>query len=196
MTLLYRIIVKTAYIYLKIFRNFKVYGENNIPTEGPVIFAPNHIANIDPFVVSAGTKKRIGYMAKKELFFFPLGNLLLPFGIFPVDRTGNATGAIKSSLAILETLSLAVFPEGTRNQSEELLLPAKRGVALIAYKSQKPVVPVAIKGSPGLFGRITIEYGKPVTCHINHNGETKVKKDYNLLLDSVMSSIEEMLLKN
>lgn len=188
MNLHYRIVVFLIYLYLKIFRGLKIDGKEHIPKDTPVIFAANHISNLDPFALAASTIKPMGFFAKRELFFFPLGPIIRWFGAFPVDRQGNATNAIRSAIKIIKSgRSLVIFPEGTRNKSEAKLLPAKRGVALIAKKAQVPVVPVALTGTPGFFGPIRVTYAPPVISHL------KDGSDYDAILDEIMSKIERAL---
>ncbi len=196
MTLHYRFVTYLIYLYLKIFRRLSIQGTKNIPADEAVIFAPNHTSNMDPFVVAASTDKAMGYFAKKELFFFPLGQLIGAFGAFPVNRQGNATSAVRTAIFILERgMSLTIFPEGTRNKTTALLLPAKRGVSLIAKKTQTPVIPVAIQGSRGFFSKISIEFGKPIRSHLNQNTlPAKTKQDP--LIEELMEDIARMLTRS
>lgn len=184
MTLHYRIITRALYIYLKLIRRLEIQGIENVPEIGTVIFAPNHISWLDPCVLAAATSKQMGFFAKKELFIFPFTLFFKAVGAFPVDRNGNATSGIRTAIKILgQGLSLAIFPEGTRNLSTEPLLPAKRGVGLIARKTGCPIVPVAITGSQGTTSKIHIRFGQPI---LPGNSKT--------LVDDVMNSIESMLL--
>lgn len=186
MTLHYKIAIHILYYYMKIFRRMEIYGLDNIPEQGSVIFASNHISMLDPFVMGAAARnKPIAIMGKKELFFFPLGQILRAFGVFPIDRKGNATSAIRTAIKVLnEGLSMGIFPEGTRNQSDAPLLPAKRGIELIAKKTKRPVIPVAITGSRGFTGKLRIQFGKSIDIEETED-----------LVGETMSSIETMLMK-
>ncbi len=184
MTLHYRIITRAIYFYLKLFRRLEIQGNENVPETGAVIFAPNHISWLDPCVLAASTSRQMGFFAKKELFIFPFNIFFHAVGAFPVDRMGNATRAIRTAIKLLgQGLSLAIFPEGTRNLSEDPLLPAKRGVGLIARKADRPIIPVAITGSRGYTAKIRIRFGQPIMPGQSKN-----------LVNDVMSSIESMLL--
>ena len=64
MTLHYKIVTRTLYYYMKLFRRLEVQGLENIPAEGSIIFASNHISMLDPFVLAAVVKnKAIAMMA-------------------------------------------------------------------------------------------------------------------------------------
>ena len=109
----------------KFWYNPKVIGKENIPKEGPIILAGNHIHIMDQCNVIIATKRPIHYMAKKEYFdkkykegkfawFFRLS------GCIPVDRTIKDEDAKSSALEVLkESKALGIFPEGTRNGLKE-----------------------------------------------------------------------------
>ncbi|MBE3579520.1 MAG: 1-acyl-sn-glycerol-3-phosphate acyltransferase [Caldanaerobacter subterraneus] len=147
-----------------IFR-IKVKGLENIPRKGPIIICPNHISLLDPPVVGALLNRRIYFMAKEELFRNPFLKLLLGTGLgaFPVKRGTADLSAIKTALNHLKKgRAVGIFPEGTRSKTGKLQ-KAEPGVAMLAIKSKAPVVPVGIKGRYGLFSRVIINIGKPMT---------------------------------
>ena len=84
-------------------------------------------------------------MGKKELFKNKFFNIFLNWLlVFPVDREVNDIGAVKKALRILKSGGvLGIFPEGTRVK-EFNPENAKAGVALLALKSNSPVIPVYI----------------------------------------------------
>ncbi len=119
-----------------------VYGQDYVPRAGRAIIAGNHVTGLDPFVIAhALPGRRIQYMAKKELFDNKLLALLIGAGgSFPVDRTGNDVGAIRTSLRILQSERLlGIFPQGTRGGRQ-----LQSGVALLALKAKAPVVPAYV----------------------------------------------------
>ncbi len=148
-------------------------GEENIPKTGPVIFAPNHVSNLDPPAVACGTNKRqLAFMAKEELFKGLFGKIIASLGAFPVHRGESDTESIRKTLALLqEGRAVLVFPEGTRGDGKQLG-PINRGVAMLAKRSGAQVLPVGVigthivspRGRKGLKrSRITIAYGEPFT---------------------------------
>lgn len=146
------------------------WGRDNIPRTGPVILASNHISDWDPPVMGTASTRVPYYMAKSELFRGGAARFLLDrLGAFPVNRTGVDTGAIRTSVSLLEQgHALAMFPEGTRSRTG-LLGRGRQGIALIARRSASPMVPVYISGtvSPGkaLFrpGGFSVAFGPPIT---------------------------------
>ncbi|MGI5888317.1 MAG: lysophospholipid acyltransferase family protein [Oscillospiraceae bacterium] len=148
-----------------IFR-IKTVGAENIPKEGRVILACNHLSAWDPVYIGATQKRTFRTMAKAELF----DNKIVAFfisrmGAFPVHRGASDIKSISTAMRILKKDEdmLLIFPEGTRSKDRKLG-ELHTGVAAIAYKTKTPVVPVYIseKGKPKMFRKSLITYGKPV----------------------------------
>ncbi len=139
-------------------------GTENIPEDGPVIFAGNHRHAFDPVVVMTHTKRTVHYMAKESLFKGLHGILFKQIGLIKVYRTKNNPEAVQAAVELLkEGGTLGIFPEGTRNKTEEPLLKFKHGAVRIAQASNSKIVPFAIKGEYKLFRKkLIIEFGKPV----------------------------------
>ena len=155
---------------LKILYSPKVIGKENIPEEGPVIFAGNHRHSFDPLLVIMSTKRIVHFLAKKELFKGLQGRILLKAGLIRVDRKRPSPGIVKRSINILNNNgTIGIFPEGTRNKTDEELLPFKFGAVSMAQKTNAPIIPFAIKGKYRLFGRkLVIEFGKTIYVETNN----------------------------
>ncbi|MBD2869634.1 lysophospholipid acyltransferase family protein [Paenibacillus arenilitoris] len=147
-------------IYTLLFR-LEAIGTENIPANGPVILASNHLSNFDPPTVGVKVERKVHFMAKEELFNIPVfGSLIRAFGAFPVKRGGVSKDAIKSAIALLkEGRMMGIFPEGSRNNQSGA---AKKGAAMIAVRSGAAVVPVAIVGRYKPFSKIKVCYGEPI----------------------------------
>ena len=79
----------------------RVRGVENVPLDGPLIVASNHLSYFDPPALCY-CPRRIRFMAKRELFEIPLlAPLIRTLGAYPVDRQGSPQAAIKQSLAVL-----------------------------------------------------------------------------------------------
>ena len=149
---------------LKILYRPTAIGVENIPEDGAIIFAGNHRHAFDPVVVMTHTKRIVHYMAKESLFKGLHGMLFKQIGLIKVYRTKNNPEAIQSAVELLKQGgTLGIFPEGTRNKTEEPLLKFKKGAVRIAKESNSKIVPFAIKGEYKLFRKkLIIEFGKPV----------------------------------
>ncbi|MBQ4261065.1 MAG: 1-acyl-sn-glycerol-3-phosphate acyltransferase, partial [Ruminococcus sp.] len=129
----------------KLLYRFKTVNADNIPTEGGVIIASNHLSNSDPPLLGLSSKRRMYFMAKVELFenkFF--GALIRALGAFPVERGAGDGKAIKTGEDLIrEGNVMTIFIEGGRTKTGELMRP-RSGCALVAQQMQVPVVPACI----------------------------------------------------
>ncbi len=146
-------------------------GEENLPADGPMLIAPNHVSNLDPPAVACGTNKRqFKFMAKEELFKGLFGKIISSVGAYPVKRGEGDTESIRKTLQFLEEgRGVLVFPEGSRGDGVTLG-PINRGVMMLAKRSDAPVIPTAVIGTNVVLPkgakklkrhRILIVYGSP-----------------------------------
>jgi 1-acyl-sn-glycerol-3-phosphate acyltransferase len=155
---IFRIIFSTLYPW-------DIRGLDHIPPKGPLIICSNHINWVDPALVgSMIPRSPVYFMAKEELFnYIIFGNIIKGVGAFPVKRDSADLKSIKKALSLLkEGAFIALFPEGTRSKTGEVgeALP---GAALLALKSEAPVLPIAIRGRYRLFKKIQISIGETMT---------------------------------
>ena len=143
-------------------------GSKNLPREGAVIVASNHVSNWDPIIVGVIFKRPIHFMGKVELFNNPLlGKLLTKLYAFPVRRGAADRKAIREALELLaEGKVLGIFPEGARNKTGDDM-KAQLGVAMLALKAGVPVIPVACVGTDrkpllGWFRPLELRVGEPL----------------------------------
>lgn len=157
----------------------------NVPTTGPVIIAPNHFSFFDHFLLAVYMPREVRFMAKSELFKWPLKYIMSHGGSFPVLRKRHDREAIKTAESILERgQMLAMYAEGTRSRTGKLGEP-KRGLGRIALETGVPVVPVAIHGTGEakrmkhlrLPAKVTIQYAEPVTFPRSENVTPEVALD-------------------
>ncbi len=160
-------------LLFRTFFGYRISGKNHLPSRGPFIICANHTSWFDPPLTGCivPAKNRVHFMAKEELFHILfLGWIIKKMGAFPVRRNTADRKAIRQALQILEAGGVVgLFPEGTRIKTGALGKPMQ-GAGLIAVKSQKPVVPVAIKWPPGLFKRIQVAIGEPVVFQGKRKG--------------------------
>ena len=150
---LYKLAQFISFFYFKIFHRFQVYGLENVPKRGAFILASNHVSFFDPPALGCRLPRELHYFAKASLFNGILGKLIVGLNSIPVDRDGFDLKSFKLAMEVLERgEGLLVFPEGTRSEDGQLQNP-KRGIGLIARKSQVPIIPARIKGGFEAFRR-------------------------------------------
>jgi len=124
----------------------------------------NHIHALDPFTLGlCASRRQVRFLAKKELFKHGwLAAILRQLHAISVDRGQFDLAAMRECAAVLRAgEALGVFPEGHRGDGKELG-PLLSGAAVLALRSDAPVVPVYIRGKYGLFGGLQVEVGAPV----------------------------------
>lgn len=152
-----------------------VIGEERIPDEA-VLFIGNHRSYFDILLTYSRCKRRTGYVAKKEMLSYPLLRTWMKrlYCLF-LDRD-NVREGLKTILQAIEyiknDISVCIFPEGTRNNGEELsILPFHAGSFKIAEKSGCAIVPISMNNTIAIFEKqfprikkthVVIEYGEPI----------------------------------
>lgn len=175
--ILYKFLKLIYSTLLKVLYRPTAKGQENIPEEGPIIFAGNHRHAFDPIVVMTYTKRIVHYMAKESLFKGFHGFLFKQIGLIKVYRSKSNPQAVVEAEEILKNGgTIGIFPEGTRNKTEEELLKFRHGAVAIAKKSNSKIIPFAVKGKYKLFRKgLVIEFGKPVDVS---NMELEEANDY------------------
>jgi 1-acyl-sn-glycerol-3-phosphate acyltransferase len=150
---------------------------DDLPGEGPLIIASNHVSNADGVLVGGwltqALGRRIHWLGKREMVEWPiLGAMARRGSVHPVDRAGADVEAFRLAKRILdEGHVLMVFPEGTRSRTG-VLQEAKDGLAMLALRSGAPILPVGVTGTdrfwprgshPRPGGRVTLRVGRPFT---------------------------------
>ncbi|MEI7987841.1 MAG: lysophospholipid acyltransferase family protein [Chloroflexota bacterium] len=184
-------------IFAPLFSTFvldvQAQGVENIPTEGAVILAINHVSMYDVLPLQIILPNRpIFYMAKEELFRNFITDILFRhLCAFPVYRNGGDIWAMSFALQVLKNKQvLAVFPEGTRSRGRGLG-DGKSGAARLAIKAQCPVVPIALDGTQHVFD--SFPQRTPVTVNIGNPIYPETEKDSAILTQRIMSVIASML---
>jgi len=138
--------------FLMILFRPKVKGLRNVPSNGPVIIASNHLSFSDSIFMPLVVPRKVTFLAKSEYFTSPGPKGLLKkltfiaLGQVPVDRSGGrrSEAALITGLKILaEGKCLGIYPEGTRSPDGRLY-KGRTGIARLAIESGAPIIPVAM----------------------------------------------------
>jgi 1-acyl-sn-glycerol-3-phosphate acyltransferase len=134
------------------------------------VVACNHVSSFDPWPLGMPLWPRthLRFMAKSELYWFPLGKIVEGAGAFPVRRGQHDTAAMDTAIRLArEGNVVTMFPEGTRRRKGLVKRHEARprsGAARIALEAGVPLVPAAVKGTDGLLrlAKLRVAYGPPV----------------------------------
>lgn len=132
----------------------EVIGVEHLPV-GACVVAPNHDSLSDPFFVGAALPRPLRMLAKKELFWFPLGAFLRACGGIPVARGEGDGRAIASAVdALRNGETVVIHPQGTVLGAPDR--PWKRGAARVAIETGVPIVPMALVDTERVLRRGTL----------------------------------------
>lgn len=153
---------------LHLYFHGRIYGAEHVPRQGPLVVVSNHASDFDPPILSNCVGRPVAYMAKQELFRVPvLGTLIRWYGAYPVKRESADRSAIRAALACLETgWAAGIFLQGTRTPDGRIRAP-KLGAALIAAKTQAPILPVSLWGTHSIVQKGPVPRPVPVTVRIS-----------------------------
>lgn len=189
---MYKFLQILVWPFYRLFHPIKVVGKKNIPKKGKAVLICNHHSNSDIFVLVTAIFRRQYFLAKKELFKKRCNaRFLKRMGAIPIDRNANDISAIKACLKVLkENKLLTIFPEGTRNTTDEILLQIKSGAGLIALKAGAPIIPMWIAKKSRAFRKNRLIIGNPVSLE-----EFAGQKITNEVLDAVGEKLRAEMLK-
>lgn len=193
--ILYDILRAVFWFIFRTFFRADISGRENLPQEGPVILAANHLSNWDPPLLACFLSRPVSYMAKVELFEHPVfGAAIRNCHAFPVRRGAADRGAIKAAISVLKQGHvLGLFPEGTRSRDGRMH-KAEAGVGLLAAMSGAPVVPACIVGTDrimqhgGFLPKLRIMYGEPM----HFTGDKRDKEQLAAFSQEIMAHIAAM----
>ncbi|MBN2069834.1 MAG: (d)CMP kinase [Candidatus Krumholzibacteriota bacterium] len=197
----YWTIVSTAiHLFYRVVFGLRRYGLENISYRENYIFASNHISYSDPPIIGSSLKRKIWFLAKKELFKnFLFGWLIRKFNAIPVKRGEADRVSVKT---ITEKLmagdSVLLFPEGTRSRNGKIR-KLKSGIGYYALQTGRPIVPLFISGADDLKAcflrkkKMEVRIGRPVRIDPDYHSDDK-KEDYNMLAQMTME--EMVMMKN
>lgn len=167
---LYLLVGALSWPVLKIVFRHRATGVENVPRGGGFVLAANHWSNFDPWPLGIPLFPRtfLRFMAKSELFWFPLNLVIKAGGGFPVRRGERDEEAIRTAVALArEGHAVVMFPEGTRrSKGLRKRYEAKwhTGAARIALEAGVPLVPAGIAGTDRLarLGPLRVAFGPPL----------------------------------
>jgi 1-acyl-sn-glycerol-3-phosphate acyltransferase len=172
----YRVLRRLVRLLLAGQMRLRVFGLEQVPTEGPLLLVSNHLGMTDPLVICARLRREVRFTPKAELFEWPvIGWLARQVGAVPIRRGASDREAIRRVSGLLAAGDcVLVFPEGTYADAPEpaAMVPVKTGAALLAVRSGALVLPVGLAGTERVWNRtrgwrvwqrprVTVTFGAP-----------------------------------
>ena len=169
-SLLYSFAAALSWPVVRWLYRLRAEGAENLPPEGGYVLAANHLSNLDPWPLGLPLwpNRFLRFMAKSELYWWPLNRVITAGGGFPVRRGERDLEAMNTAIHLARDGNVvAMFPEGTRQRKglvKRYQPKAHTGAARIALEAGVPLVPAAIAGTDRLsrLGPLRVRYGKPI----------------------------------
>ena len=167
---LYLLVGTVSVPVVRLVLRHRATGTENVPSTGGFVLAANHWSNLDPWPLAIPffPERFFRFMAKAELFWFPLGRIITAGGAFKVRRGESDGEAIATAIQLVrDGYAVVMFPEGTRRRKGVRKRHEARwrtGAARIALTAGVPLVPAGISGTERLarLGPLRVAYGVPI----------------------------------
>lgn len=199
--MVYRLLHLVVNRLMRLLAEVTVIGAENMPRAGGVLLICNHLTNLDALAVGMCFKRELHFMAKVELYRNPFMAWLIPrVNGFPVRRGEADRAALRrAEELLLNGRVVGLFPEGHRSRSG-VIQDSRGGVALLARRTHKPILPVAVMGTehlrtgellawrPWRRPTITVTVGTPFTLP-----QPVGRADYTALANVIMGRVAELL---
>jgi 1-acyl-sn-glycerol-3-phosphate acyltransferase len=167
---LYLVVGALSWPLVRIVFRLRATGVENVPRQGGFVLAANHWSNFDPWPLAMPffPRRFLRFMAKSELFWFPLSLVIRAGGGFRVRRGEHDEQAIATAVDLVRAgHAVVMFPEGTRRRKglrKKHEARWRSGAARIALQAEAPLVPAGISGTERLarIGPLRVSYGPPL----------------------------------
>ncbi len=179
-----------------------VIGEENVPKDQAVLYIPNHRSYFDIVLTYARCPGLTGYVAKDSMRNIPLlSHWMKRLYCLFLDRKDIKAG-LKTILTgidqIKNGISMCIFPEGTRNKTQDEMLPFKEGSMKMAEKTGCPIIPIAITNTAEILENhmprikrchVILRYGEPILVNELDKEQKKFLGAYTR--DKILKMLEE-----
>ena len=180
----------------------KVTGLRNVPTNGAVIIASNHLSFSDSIFMPLVVPRNVTFLAKSEYFTSPgLAGFIkkltfIALGQVPIDRSGGkrSEAALLTGLRLLkEGRCIGIYPEGTRSPDGRLY-KGRTGIARLAIESGAPIIPVAMFNTAEIqptgqvvpkVRRVEMVFGEPIYLDGDSTDQVLLRTLTNQLMEKI-----------
>ena len=143
---------------------YKKHGHTQLYTDREYIFVGNHLSVLDVVFPVLCTNRAVHFLAKKSLFEKGLmKKFVTKSECIPVNRDGTDVKAVMQAMKYLKKGEcLGIYPEGTRNKTNERFLPFKGGATAISIKTKTPIIPIVQVKKIRIFRKSHMLIGEPM----------------------------------
>ena len=184
----YKIIRPIVSFLFRFFYRPEYIGLDNINSNGKLLLVGNHTNNLDCLLLISSTKRVLHFLAKDSLNKGFKKVIFKNMGIIPVNRKIHDKNALNSAIVgINDNKAVLIFPEGTINKTDDIIMPFKYGSVKIASVTNCPITPFVISGKYRLFKKsIKLEVLKPIVLTSDD-----LEKENRMLENIIANKIRE-----
>ena len=193
----------------KSYRDILYINKENIPSDGAIMFAPNHTNTLmDALVILSIDHTPKVFVARADIFKNPILARIFSFlKIMPIMRHRDGFSAVKKNYEIIkksvdvlmDKIPFCIFPEGT-HQAKYSLLPLSKGILRIALQTHEHmpnfplyIVPVGITYGDFFRYRSTLrmQFGKPINVGelIKENSQLIAQEQMNIMRETLAEEL-------
>lgn len=179
---------------------YEIHGKEFIELAKPYIYIFNHRSFLDAPIIPMSIPQEVRAIGKKELKKIPVFGAVVGKLAVWVDRSDaeSRRASLEKLMKILNSgISVVVAPEGTRNDTNETLLPFQKGAFRLSIETGIPILPMAVIGADKIMkrgsllfspGKVKIYFSAPMKPPIG--SETAIIE----FAEKVRSRLEAMIL--
>lgn len=187
--ILYRIVRPIITVLFKVVFRPTYKGLEYLNSKDAMVLGGNHTNNLDCLLLISASKRVIHFLAKDSLIKGIKAPIFKGMGIIPVNRKIHDKEALsRAKEALLEGKVIGIFPEGTINRTDDVIMPFKIGCVKMAHDSNSMIVPFTITGEYKVFRKsITLEFYHPI--HIKDSKDLTSENEN--LMNIIKTNLEE-----
>lgn len=166
-------------VILRLLFRLKVEGLENVPEKTNFIVVANHASFLDPFVIGAVMPKKIYWISWRGLY----NKIGIRWFMNKTDTLAAGNASERAIYLLSRNRNIGLFPEGRRTFDGQLG-EFRRGAALLALKSGRPIVPCAIIGTHEAWSRKQ-KFPKPCKIRVKIGKPKYLLKEFEDIIDDV-----------
>ena len=180
----------------------EIEGQENVPSEGPLLVVANHFHFADPVAVIRAMPWPLDFIGGFRMPNAPRWIRWIPrmWGLYRVRRDGSSRGALRQAETTLAAGGiLGIFPEG--GSWTNVLRKPRPGAAFLATRTAARILPIGLDGMDRIFpelgrfrrAKVTIRIGSPIGPFDAVESGRAGRAEIDRVGDRIMQAIADLI---